>query len=303
MKRVLSFLVLGVILLSTSCARAQSYSSDKPAYVIYDAKGKKVSYSDMLKAMSNVDVCLFGEYHNDPISHWLELEMAKDLHKIKKEKFVMGAEMWETDQQVALDEFLKDDEADISSYASQNKLWPNFSTDYMPLLSYAKGNDIKFIATNVPRRYASIVSRKGVQELDSLSAEGKKFLPPLPIHIDLNNEFYRGIAQIFTGGGHMTMRKTDASNFVRAQAVKDATMAYFILKNMKEGDLFFHFHGELHSAFNSAIQYYLEHYKPEIKVKTISMIKQKDIMKFDAKNSRADFNIVIPEGMSTTYVQ
>ena len=50
----------------------------KQAYVIYNSKGKKVSYEKMLKSLADQEVVLFGEYHDNPIAHWLELELAKE---------------------------------------------------------------------------------------------------------------------------------------------------------------------------------------------------------------------------------
>ena len=300
-KKILSLCAIFTCL--NSCAEAQSnYSNDAPAYVIYNKSGKKISFSTMLNEISQkVDVCLFGEFHDDPISHWMELKLIKNLYKDKGDKLIVGAEMWERDQQLLLDEFLLDPDMSISTYQSYEKLWSNFTTDYKSILNFAKANNIKFVGTNVPRRYANIVSRNGIEKLDSLTDNAKSYLPPLPITIDLNNEFYESIADIFKESAGM-MKKTSISNMVKAQALKDATMAYFLVKSMSKDSYMFHFHGELHSAFNSAIQFYLRQYAPELQVKTISVLKQDDVMKFDSDDSRADFNIVIPNDMCKTYV-
>ena len=82
------------------------FSQNKPAYVLYNAKGKKVSYQKMLKALQQKDVVLFGEFHNNPISHWLQLEVTKDLKQ--KRNLVLGAEMFEQDNQPALDLYLQE---------------------------------------------------------------------------------------------------------------------------------------------------------------------------------------------------
>jgi uncharacterized iron-regulated protein len=84
-----------------------SFTSDKKAYEIFDGQGKMSSYDEILKAAKESDVILFGEFHDNPICHWLELELAKDLYADKKEKLVMGAEMFESDDQVILNEYLR----------------------------------------------------------------------------------------------------------------------------------------------------------------------------------------------------
>lgn len=56
----------------------------------------------MVKAMSQSNIILFGEHHNNPIVHWLQLETKTDLSKL-----TIGAEMFEADNQTQLNEYLK----------------------------------------------------------------------------------------------------------------------------------------------------------------------------------------------------
>ncbi len=291
------------------------YSNDKPAYVIYNSSGEMIPFSQMFNELLSTQVCLFGELHNDPISHWMELTLVKEFYKAKGRDLVVGAEMWESDNQLLLDETLEQGLVDGPSYMESSKLWPNVETDYLPILQYAKSNKIRFVATNIPRRYARIIYKKGLEYLDSLTPQAKSYFPPLPIHFNLEEGIYKSMAAPFPTdqeyeamkasgkGGHGAMSSGKPSNLVKAQAVKDATMAHFILKNMKENSFFFHFHGELHSAHHTAIYYYLNHYRPGIKIKTISIIKQEDNMTFDKENIRADYMIVVPENMTVTYNQ
>lgn len=61
MKRIIPLLLL---LLMTVFVQAQG----KPAYVLYNAKGKKVSYKKMIRILKEKDIVLFGEYHNNAIA-------------------------------------------------------------------------------------------------------------------------------------------------------------------------------------------------------------------------------------------
>jgi uncharacterized iron-regulated protein len=60
--------------LTLSVAFMMGFASDKPAYLIYNKKGKQVSYEEMLKASSQAEVVFFGELHNNAISHWMQYE-------------------------------------------------------------------------------------------------------------------------------------------------------------------------------------------------------------------------------------
>ncbi|MFM8448627.1 MAG: ChaN family lipoprotein, partial [Haliscomenobacter sp.] len=79
----------------------------KPAYRLFDQDGREVSYADVLKKAEKADVLFFGEQHNNPICHWLQLEMTRDLYEAKNGKLLLGAEMFERDNQLLMDEYLR----------------------------------------------------------------------------------------------------------------------------------------------------------------------------------------------------
>ena len=161
---------------------------DKPAYVLYNAKGKKVSYEKMLKNLQKQDVVLIGELHNNPISHWLELEITQALSE--KRQLVLGAEMFERDNQAALTNYLQG-KITAKGLDSSARLWKNYKTDYAPLVNFAKEKNLPFIATNVPRKYASQVSRGGFESLVNLTSEEKAWIAPMPIAYDANLPGYQ----------------------------------------------------------------------------------------------------------------
>ena len=132
-------------------------AQDKKAYQLFDKKGRKVSFEKVVKAGLKAEVVLFGEFHDNPICHWLELELTKEI--AAKKAIVLGAEMIEADNQMQLNQYLagKINQKQLDSTA---RLWPNYKTDYKPLVDLAKAKRIKFIATNIPRRYASLVHKK-----------------------------------------------------------------------------------------------------------------------------------------------
>jgi uncharacterized iron-regulated protein len=273
-----------------------SFMSDKPAYKIYNAKGEASDYDKMIADVMKADIVLFGEQHNNPISHWLQLELTTDAYKTKKEKLVLGAEMYEADNQLLLNEYLSGKISD-KSFKDEAKLWPNDATDYKPLLDFAKKNHLNFVASNVPRRYASVVNKKGFEALDSLDAEAKKFIAPLPIKYDPELKCYKDMLQMGGMGGSHT-----SANLPKAQALKDATMAYFINKNFSKGNLFIHFNGAYHSDNFLSIGWYLKQINPDFKIVTISCVEQEDVNSLDKESQNlADYIICIPQTMTKTY--
>ena len=97
MKQLLSLFLIAITL--------NIYAQDKPAYLLFNEKGKTISYEKMLKTLSEADVVLIGELHNNPISHWMQYEITKDLYT-NDSNVALGAEMFEADNQVILNEYL-----------------------------------------------------------------------------------------------------------------------------------------------------------------------------------------------------
>jgi len=268
-----------------------AFAQDKPAYVIYNANGKKVSYKKMLKSLRGQDIVLIGEYHNNPISHWMELEITKDCDSTRD--VVLGAEMFEQDNQSALDQYLAG-KLSAKGLDSNARLWKNYPTDYAPLVNYAKEKHLAFAASNVPRRYASMVAKGGFESLDTVPAAQKAWLAPLPIAYDPELPGYKKMKEMMPGHG--------GENLPKAQALKDATMAHFILQYYQPGSLFIHYNGSYHSENHEGICWYLKKAKPELKLATVTTVSQKNPKKLDAENKgKADFIICVDEEMTNTY--
>lgn len=272
------------------------FSQNKEAYKIFTGNGNVSSYDSLVGACKDADFVFFGELHDNPISHWLEFELTRDLYSAKKEDLVVGAEMFEADNQLILSEFLQGKMND-KKFEEEGILWPNYKTDYKPFVVYCKKNKIPFIATNIPRRYASMVSKGGFEVLDSLSNEAKTFIAPLPITYDENLVCYKSMLDMKGMGG---MNKPNP-NLPKAQAAKDATMSYFILKNWKRGNLFLHFNGCYHSNNHEGIVWYLKNEKKKCKIIVINTITQEVMAKLNDENkSTGDFIICVPESMTRT---
>ena len=279
-----------ILLLTLLFLTSIVYSQEK-AFVIYTASGKKVSYAKMLKSLEERDIVLFGELHDNPISHWLQYELTADLDKSRD--LILGAEMFEADNQNPLNDYLKDriTSKDLDSLA---RLWVNYPTDYAPLVNYAKEKQLPFIATNIPRKYANMVYKKGFGALDSLTPQEKAWIAPLPIIFDSQLETYQNILVMM--GDHGT------PELVMAQAIKDATMAHFIMENYVENQLFIHYNGAYHSDYYEGILWYLKKGKPDLKYGTISTVSQENMGKLLKEHQgKADFIICVDEDMTSTY--
>jgi uncharacterized iron-regulated protein len=287
--RYFNFLAVILLLLSTYSVLAQH----KKAYQIFTKEGVQTDFYEVLDKAKQSEIILFGEQHNSAIAHWLQFELTSAL--IESSEIKLGAEMFERDNQDALTAYIKG-EIDQKGLDTLARLWSNYKTDYAPLVNLAKQNNIEFVATNIPRRYANLVFRNGFSVLDTLSKEAKSWIAPLPIAFDPELPTYKNILTMM--GDHGT------PELVKAQAIKDATMAYSILEHRNENgnEIFIHYNGAYHSDFYEGILWYLKLKEPDLKYFVISTVTQKDInILEDEHKGKADFIIVVDQNVTTTY--
>ncbi|MHB1277365.1 MAG: ChaN family lipoprotein [Bacteroidia bacterium] len=290
MKVRLFFLFLSFLLINSAFAP----SGDPATHQWFSSKGKKMDWDKVVKEMLEADIVFFGEQHNDMIAHWYELKLAEAAFEAKGANFLMGCEMFESDNQLVLNEYLEGllNEKKLKENA---RLWDNHATDYAPLLQFAKKNHLRLIATNTPRRYASLVFSGGFEALDSLSPEAKSYLPSLPILYDTTVKCYNDLL-------HGPMMGHSSENLPKAQALKDATMAYFILKNREPGKFFYHWNGSYHSDNHEGIVWYLKQARPDLKIYVISTVSQKELGELEEEyKGKADAILVTDETFPTSY--
>ncbi|MEQ8246020.1 ChaN family lipoprotein [Fulvivirga sp.] len=283
-------ILLGIV----SIATAQT----KPAYQLFDNTGKAADYDKMISDLANSDMVFFGEYHNNPISHWLQLEMSKSFYEIKGDKLFFGAEMFENGNQLVLDEYLKGFYAEDKMLPEITQLWSNYKTDYKPLVEFAREKGLRFIATNIPRRYAAMINKKGIDVLKELSPEALAMISPdLEKFFDPTVKAYAEMADMM--GGHVP---PNMLNIQTAQAAKDATMAHFSLKNFNKGDLLLHFEGSYHSNYNQGIIWWINKIQPGLNIKSITTVMRSewDEMTEDEKATIANYIIVVADNMTQT---
>jgi uncharacterized iron-regulated protein len=186
-----------------------------------------------------------------------------------------------------MDEYL-DSKIGKKQFESEMRLWPNYKTDYKPSVEFAKEKQLKVVATNIPRRYASVVSNKGLEGLRFLSKEAKKFMAPLPMKYDSSLNCYKSMLNM--DDSTKACLPNAGKYFPEAQASKDATMAYFIMKYWSKKKTLLHYNGSYHSDNFESMVWYLKKMNKNLKIVTISTVNQEDISKLSDENKNvADF--------------
>ncbi|MEM7370744.1 MAG: ChaN family lipoprotein [Bacteroidota bacterium] len=225
---------------------------------------------ELLEDIAEVDVLFFGEEHDDNLGHWIQ----DTLYRMILQAYgstTLSLEMFETDCQLVLDEYLADLITE-ERLIKDGRAWKNYKKAYRPLVETAKTQGQAVIAANAPRRYVKLVSRKGLDALSQLTKSAQQYLPPLPI-FTADSGYYRRFKEAMGEFGHQ-MR----DNVYHAQCTWDASMAYRIFRHWRKHkqELIFHLNGRFHTDYQQGTFAQLQSLHKKIKLKNISCFPADD---------------------------
>lgn len=252
--------IIAAILFSMNMQAQESFR-------IYDTKAQKETGVDkIVEAFTRADVLFFGEEHDDSTGHLLEEMILKEAYKQIGNNLVLSMEMFETDVQIVVDEYLAGFIKE-KNLVKEARAWNNYNSDYKPLIEYAKQHNLKVVAANTPARYTGSVSRNGLQVLDKLSDDAKRFLPPLPIDT-ATGKYHEKFMEVM--GEHANM---PGLHMFDSQNLWDATMAYSIYKTLKKNKSakVYHLNGKFHTDEKLGIASQLAKYAGKRKIKMLNI--------------------------------
>jgi len=274
-------------LLLTACGRtavttaptpvAASGAENPALRVVASATGKTIPFAQFADAAARADVVFFGEMHDDDETHRAELALLDAIGQ-RRERVIVSLEMFERDVQPLLDDYLagRMTEAD---FVAQSRPWPNYTADYRPLVELAKAKGWPVIAANVPRRLASIVSRRGLPAVDSLPSADRALIAS-----DLQcpkDQYYDNFVAVMAGGhggaggapgATVPGIRSMTDLFYESQCVKDETMAEAIVRGRKADAVVVHFNGAFHSDFGLGTVSRVTRRVPSVKTVVISAV-------------------------------
>ena len=325
---------LFVVLLLAMPVSAQPIP-DTAAYRIYSGEGQAAALSDVVAAMDTVEVVFLGEVHNDPTAHALQdtlLRRAYQQHGARLDSdgnrpVALSLEMFERDVQPVVDEYLRGWITE-QHFLEAARPWSTYRSDYRPLVEFAKAHRLPVLAANAPRRYVNLVSRAGADTLQSLPAQARRWLPPLPYaeaspayrakwfetmqaamapssadSADADSAANPHAAPSDTsthGGGPAAPHGHGAMmrNMLRAQSLWDAAMAHRLAQHlMRQPEaLVLHVAGQFHVSEGTGTPEHLARYRPGTRSLVIVTEPAADPTTFQPSTHRGlgDFVILTP---------
>lgn len=220
------------------------------------SSGANVTFDDLVSRISSADVVFFGEQHDDPETHRVELGLLDAIGRSGR-PVILSLEMFERDVQAVLNDYLAGRMTE-TEFLAKSRPWDRYITDYRPMVELAKAKGWAVVASNIPRPMASAVGRKGLAALDTLTSTERGWAAR---DIQCPDDAYRArFMQTMTGHSSGaaspspgdTLPTAVASRFYFAQCIKDETMAEAIVAARERGPagaIVVHYDGAFHSDY------------------------------------------------------
>jgi uncharacterized iron-regulated protein len=285
--------MLMLTFLASTRAAQVSECGYTPHRVFNSDDGTFSDFEMMMADLAKADVVFVGEEHDDPATHRLELAILEGLAR-RRGSIIVGMEMFERDTQAAIDEYLAGG-INESEFLTISRPWPNYETDYRPLVELARMKGWHVIAGNVPRKYASQVARGGTSVLDKLPQAERDFVA---VEISApKDDYFKRFAEamsahpIGTGGNKSAGAEREmADRFYLAQCVKDDTMAESIARaytrSIEPKPLIVQFNGAFHSDFRLGTVARVRTRLEKARVAVISIVPQEQLDSIEAAEYR-----------------
>ena len=177
-----SILGLAFAILLTGCVSttATTYTPTSPDvtsfydYKLYSPSGSAVSLTDLTSELLQADVIMIGEWHTHAGIHRFQTDMLKQLSSGKL-PVALSMEQINRDKQDVLDEYLNGLIGE-QTFIQKSNAWPNYESDYRPLIEFAKRADVPVIAANAPKKIVRCIGLKGIDYLGQLDSEQRSFV-------------------------------------------------------------------------------------------------------------------------------
>lgn len=268
MNKYIKTIALGMALLCMGAGAASA------AQFSDAGSGKELNAAQLAKRLQKYDVVFFGEFHDQGEIHAAEAELLQAMHKLQGDKLALSMEMFEVDNQSKLNKFLADTLSE-EDFLAASRPWPNYRTDYAPLVNFAKEKKMPVVAANVPRFLAAHVAKNN----GSVAGIEEQYLQFLPKHTYAPEGAYKDkfYAQMSSPAAPMKMPPARLAAVYAAQCLKDDKMSESIaaFADTHQNMQILHINGCFHSDAHLGTTQKLEALRPRLKVAVITPLERK----------------------------
>lgn len=261
--------LLALPLLLAACATPPQSEAPRTLYHYQLSEGQSeqpLNLAQALERVADADIVLVGELHTHPAVHLLQANLLAGLAETSRtdgRALVLSMEQFSRADQPVLDAYLAGRIGE-STLIREGHAWPNYPSDYRPLVEFAKAQRLSVIAANAPKPLVSCVGQEGPEWLDKLPASRRS---QLARELTLSDDPYR---QKFMASMHHGDADGNARRFA-AQTSWDDTMAESMVDYLKQhpGRRIMHIAGNFHVEGGLGIASRIASRNPALKVALI----------------------------------
>lgn len=217
--RVIAALSLTLSLIG--CASTPSDISTFYDYQLATPKGERISIQNLPADIENADVILIGEWHTHAGIHRFQTDLLKQMVE-NGHPMALSMEQFARDAQPVLDEYLAGEIGEQYLIQKANA-WPNYESDYRPLVEFAKGQQLPIIAANAPKPIVRCIGRVGIDYIERLTPDQRQWIAA---EINTQDSPYKSNFMASMHHGNSAQNE----NQFAAQVTWDETMAESIVR-------------------------------------------------------------------------
>ena len=259
MTRLLPLFTLPLLLAACATTAPVNDAGTLYHYQLKAPQGNDLTLEQALARVADADIVLVGELHTHPAVHLLQARMLADLAADGR-PLVLSMEQFSRADQPVLDAYLAGRIGEAALIRDGNA-WPNYQSDYRPLVEFAKAHHLPVIAANAPKPLVSCVGQEWPAWLDQLPAPRRSQLART---LTLGDDPYR---QKFMASLHHGDADSNARRFA-AQTSWDDTMAESMVDYLRShpGQRIMHIAGNFHVEGGLGLASRIASRNPDLKV-------------------------------------
>ncbi|EPT9251750.1 ChaN family lipoprotein [Vibrio alginolyticus] len=264
----LSLLFAGLLTGCSSYTHTNSHATSAEVtsfydYQLYTPSGEHIALSKLPIELQQADVILIGEWHTHAGVHRFQTDMLKQLTSYDR-SLALSMEQFTRDKQPVVDAYLRG-EIGEQYLMKQANAWPNYESDYRPLVEFAKQKNLPVIAANAPKSIVRCIGRQGLDYINKLDDDQRMFIAQA---INTGSSPYK---EKFMASMHHGKPEQTEKQFA-AQVTWDETMAESIVSYLDDnpGVQIVHVAGKFHTEQGLGTAASILSRNPSLKVVVIS---------------------------------
>ncbi|EPV2527658.1 ChaN family lipoprotein [Vibrio alginolyticus] len=264
----LSLLFAGLLTGCSSYTHTNSHATSAEVtsfydYQLYTPSGEHIALSKLPIELQQADVILIGEWHTHAGVHRFQTDMLKQLTSYDR-SLALSMEQFTRDKQPVVDAYLRG-EIGEQYLMKQANAWPNYESDYRPLVEFAKQKNLPIIAANAPKSIVRCIGQQGLDYINKLDDDQRMFIAQA---INTGSSPYK---EKFMASMHHGKPEQTEKQFA-AQVTWDETMAESIVSYLDDnpGAQIVHVAGKFHTEQGLGTAASILSRNPSLKVVVIS---------------------------------